>query len=85
MQQPIDTAALNANQFTWTGKTGVAEASDLQAPTLTALFPSAIHLSGNRERKTFKFVGPFYNDEDELVAWVYQTEDKCFDIHILND
>lgn len=84
--QPIDTAALNANQFTWTGKKGVADVSDFIATDLTAFFPTAIRLHSNRtgQDKLFHFVTAAYNDEDEIAAWIYQSEDH-FDIHLLND
>jgi hypothetical protein len=86
VNQPIDTAALPANLFTWTGKTGVAEASDLGCQSrLPAMLPTAIRLDSRTGRsKLFHLVTPAYNDEDELVAWIYQSADH-FDIHILND
>lgn len=81
---PFDAVTLSAGQFTWTGRKGVAEASDLKAVRDFAYLPTALRLRGRQGDKLFNRVDAIVDNEGDTIAWPYVSPDG-FRVEILND
>jgi hypothetical protein len=71
--------------FTWHKGVGVVEDSTLLANNYHYFTSHAVvksHKTG--EYKSFYFVSEVTNEDEDVMAWIYESEDG-FQIHILND
>lgn len=87
----------SAGMFTWMRyglrSVGVAEASDFGSTSIDGgrppqgAFPGdrAMMVRGNSATHRFGFSHSIRDSEGEIVAWVYVTADRRFEVRILND